>query len=624
MKAPPVVELRKFNSVLKKTADVKYRRLLRSVVMQWAHLGGDFQRLADAVCSWDVPRLIEISDSLVSQKYDTATMHFVANQIAALVRKYPYSRDESKLDPERTAVDSFKLAERRCRRINMWFASWNKRSQKTRPLTGTFERASRWIRYVISDTPDLPEVYSKCDITSGANIGVHGDATNLARKLLAPYWSVNVVARPYFAAALSANFHFSARPAQRSLAGVQSFQVLENDLASCCKVTNYNKVGFVPKTAKTHRAIAVEPLGNTYLQKGCDQALRDRLRRVGLDLSKQGPNQQMAREGSFDDENSFVTIDLSSASDSISIGLCRALLPPDWFYFLNSLRSPSYMLPGSNEPVRYEKFVSMGNGFCFPLQTLLFASLIKGVDSNARPGVDFRVYGDDIIVRKNISCAVISLLERVGFKTNSRKTFVDGPFRESCGSNWYLGEDVTPMTLDWKLDSLENLFKFLNLSRRNVRTSTFFSEVLPDVIGWIPDKFLFYRPYKGRPETGIDPVGLEFRPRWGRHSAWQCPSWLELHVLPVEDRLTEGPNTSWVVMAAALRGSSSSKPFTFRRRVEARIRRVASGCPEQPDIAGGSGWIPTNDGFSIACNAEKPPFLNARRPQFSSPPSRVE
>jgi hypothetical protein len=207
--------------------------------------------------------------------------------------------------------------------------------------------------------------------------------------------------------------------------------------------------------------------------------------------------------------------------------------------------------------------------------------LIIAVSPTARPGRDFRVYGDDIVVRKSIAREVITLLAKVGFKTNARKTFVEGPFRESCGSNWYKGEDVTPMTLDRKLDSLENLFKFINLGRRNELTRLFLEDAVSLVIKEIPDQFLFYRPYKGRPETGIDPQGLEFKPRWTRNSAFQCPEWVELHVVPVEDRTAVTPDHhGWVIMAAALRGHPSSKPFVLRRTVSIRARRVARSGPE--------------------------------------------
>lgn len=583
MKVPSSKELRKLNTSLRagNRPNKVYRKILRSVVEQWTELSKD-DTLEQAIRSWDIPKMLSVSDSLVVQQYSTAAMHFAANQMAALIRKYPWTPKESKLDPEATALATFLSSERSCKRINQWFRARSKRTTKVRPLEGYFHRARNWIRYVLRDAPHLPSVYGKCDFTSGAGLGVHGDMTNLARKLLAESWTVGVTARPIFAAALSANFHYAHRTGANRGVGRQCLQVTENDLDICCTTVNYNKVGFVPKTAKTHRVIAVEPLGNNYLQKGFDQHMRDALRRVGLDLRWQSPNQEMARQGSLhDSEDSFATIDLSSASDSISIGLCRELLPPAWFNFLDRVRSPSYRLPASTEERRYEKFVTMGNGFCFPLQTLLFASLIIAVSPTARPGRDFRVYGDDIIVRKSIAREVITLLAKVGFKTNSRKTFVEGPFRESCGSNWYKGEDVTPMTLDRRLDSLENLFKFVNLGRRNELTRLFLEDAVSIVIKEIPDQFLFYRPYKGRPETGIDPQGLEFKPRWTRNSAFQCPEWVELHVVPVEDRAAATPDHhGWVFMAAALRGHPEKKPFVLRRTVSIRARRVARSGPE--------------------------------------------
>jgi len=313
------------------------------------------------------------------------------------------------------------------------------------------------------------------------------------------------------------------------------------------------------------------------------------LRRVGLDLRWQFPNQEMARQGSFPDSDGFCTIDLSSASDSISTELVRNLLPPDWFFFLNRIRSPSYRLNSEGVSTPYEKFVTMGNGFCFPLQTLIFSALVHAVNPSARPGVDFRVYGDDIIVRRSIANDVISLLSVCGFSTNKRKTFVDGPFRESCGSNWYIGEDVTPMTLDKRLDSLQNLFKFINLSRRNSRSTEVLREARAIVLSAIPDPFLFHRPFSGRPDTGIDPEGLEFTPRWRRNREFQCPEWLELHSIPVEDRLEVSSNASWVVMAAALRGHPSSKLFVKRRSVSLRARFVARSGPEMvqsPSVPG--------------------------------------
>lgn len=423
------------------------------------------------------------------------------------------------------------------------------------------------ILYVLEEHPDLERVYNLADVTGGASLGVHGDATNLARKLLARNWTVTPSALPYFAAALCNNVTYATRVATGN-GVVQSLHVSESDVKRSSVLVNANKIAFVPKTAKTYRSIAVEPFGNGYLQKGIDLLMRNHLKRVGLDLSDQTRNQELARQGSLgSSEDSFCTIDLSSASDSISIELVREVLPPDWFNLLNRVRSPSYLLNGTE--YRSEKFCTMGNGFCFPLETLIFASACHAVNAG-RCGDDFSVYGDDIIVRRKVFDDVLRLLNRIGFKANVKKTFSSGPFRESCGANWYSGEDVTPFTLDFRLDSLSSMFKFVNLARRNPRSSSFLEDSIRFVLSRIPDQFLFYRPYKGASDTGIDPIGIQLTRKWWstRKTPWTL-HWLELETRPVKDELR---CPSWVVLAAALRGHSSEAPFTYRRKVVTRVR----------------------------------------------------
>jgi hypothetical protein len=105
-------------------------------------------------------------------------------------------------------------------------------------------------------------------------------------------------------------------------------------------VVDGNRITFVPKDAQKERTIAIEPTLNLYLQLGVDGFIRRRLKRFGVDLDSQLKNQVLARLGSLqDDENSFVTIDLSAASDSLSLKLCEVLLPSQWYGYLNDLRS---------------------------------------------------------------------------------------------------------------------------------------------------------------------------------------------------------------------------------------------------------------------------------------------
>lgn len=568
MKTPRLKELKILDRQLKRTARNRYRRLLGIAITQYARRTGD-ARLLGLLRSKQYHLLYEAADSLSVQKYSDAATHFAANQVAALVKKYPWDPAEVGLDPEAAALRAFSASEHRCKWMNRWAAATYRRNGDNTDIL--LRRMKSFIRYVLSTEPNLERIYALCDLTAGANVGVTGNATNLYRKLSVEKWSVTPSALPYFAASLCHNFHFATKVAQQN-GVVQSVYVSETDVAKRCEMVVYNKVAFVAKTAKTHRSIASEPLGNGYLQKGVDLEMKQRLKRIGIDLSDQTLNQELARQGSLDDsEEGFCTIDLSAASDSVSTGLVKLLLPPKWFRFLDRIRSPSYRLP-DGAIKRYEKFCSMGNGFCFPLETLIFAAACHAV-TGGRPAKDFSVYGDDIIVRRKAFDGVLSLLKRIGFKPNVRKTFSTGPFRESCGSNWFNGEDVTPFTLDFELDTLSSLFKAINLSRRNARCAVYFSEGVAMLINAIPHPWRFYRPFIGPADTAIDYLDLQFETKWGWAKHTQSLQWFELQHRP---RLDDVSNPhSWIVMAAALRGHPSERPFVVRRTSETRVRSVA-------------------------------------------------
>jgi len=110
------------------------------------------------------------------------------------------------------------------------------------------------------------------------------------------------------------------------------------DEESLFEVVPGNKVTTVPKNAKTDRIIAVEPDMNIYVQLGLGRVIQSRLRRVGIDLTDQSRNQRLAKEGSI--TGNLSTLDLSSASDTVSYELVRLLLPADWVNALEQARSP--------------------------------------------------------------------------------------------------------------------------------------------------------------------------------------------------------------------------------------------------------------------------------------------
>lgn len=245
------------------------------------------------------------------------------------------------------------------------------------------------------------------------------------------------------------------------------------------------KLTFVPKDAKQYRSVVTEPVLSGMCQLGIGDYMKRLLLGAGLDIRDQDKNQVLARIGSLTGD--LATLDLSSASDLVSKELVAFLLPVDWWSFLKRYRSSSVSYEG--DIINLEKFSSMGNGYTFALETLIFYALSWAA---CPKDAVVRAYGDDIIVPTQYAPLVIEVLESCGFDINMNKSFWEGPFRESCGADYLSGINIRPYYFD-TLISCENIFSFHNFLVRNgeqdeadkVRT-TFLDESL-----WIygPDGF---------------------------------------------------------------------------------------------------------------------------------------
>lgn len=228
-----------------------------------------------------------------------------------------------------------------------------------------------------------------------------------------------------------------------------------------------NRVTTVPKSAKTDRVIAIEPDLNMFIQKGIGALIRSALKRVGIDLDDQTRNQVLAREGSI--TGTLCTIDLSSASDTISMKLVEELLPCDWFEAIKQCRSPVGTLPDGTV-IRYQKVSSMGNGFTFELESLIFWALCSSVITLFKPEESrLAVYGDDIIMASSLYHTISWVLSYAGFTVNMKKSHHDGPFRESCGKHYWKGDDVTPLYIREDIKTPDRLIWFCNSIRRWAR-----------------------------------------------------------------------------------------------------------------------------------------------------------
>jgi hypothetical protein len=224
-----------------------------------------------------------------------------------------------------------------------------------------------------------------------------------------------------------------------------------------------NKVITVPKNSKTDRTIAVEPGLNLWFQKGIGTMIRRRLKWVGIDLDSQLRNQQLSKEGSV--TGKLATVDFSSASDTISESVVRELIPNDWLRVMDLSRS-RYGVLGKHQ-FWYEKFSSMGNGFTFELESLIFFGIAHAVCEKLQLSTkDVSVYGDDVIIPVAAYDLFVKVSEFYGFTVNRQKSFSSGEFRESCGAHWYNGQDCTPYYLKEVIEGESRIYHAANSVRR--------------------------------------------------------------------------------------------------------------------------------------------------------------
>lgn len=244
----------------------------------------------------------------------------------------------------------------------------------------------------------------------------------------------------------------------------------------------------VPKTSEIDRCAAKEPDYNMYVQKAAGDEIRRRLKRVGINLNDQTSNQRLARLGSI--EGNLATVDLSSASDSVTTQLVLRLLPDEWFDVLSDLRSPETEIDGVWH--LNEMFSSMGNGFTFELESMIFWALARAAAYHSSTRGRISVYADDIICPVKLEQPLLSTLEFFGFKVNPKKSFFSGSFRESCGVHAFNGEVITPFYVrkvpvdvsDWchLLNSLRRWAGFANTGICDPRFYaiwSLFAEIIP-------------------------------------------------------------------------------------------------------------------------------------------------
>ena len=358
------------------------------------------------------------------------------------------------------AMAAFWAAEARCRDVNRRFRSPLSDSTYRGPnvwlLNATKQKIARILGVTdISDSIDAEEFIDACDWGPGVTSSLRGCHVSATNK----FQSETGITRDCF--------HFVSDLFPEAYPSWSRH--LRRNGSSGLTLEVGNSVTVVPKNAKTDRVIAIEPGINLWFQKGMGSLIRRRLARFGIDLNSQLRNQQLALRGSLD--HSLATVDFSAASDTISKELVRELLPPRWFLLLNSFRSAAGFVDG--RPYVWEKFSSMGNGFTFELESLIFFAAALAVKEYL--GVDgaVSVFGDDVIIPVQCYDLYAGFCDFLGFTINLSKSYKDGEFRESCGSHYFAGLDVKPLFLKEKVTNAQRVFRLANgirllAHRRNV------------------------------------------------------------------------------------------------------------------------------------------------------------
>lgn len=196
----------------------------------------------------------------------------------------------------------------------------------------------------------------------------------------------------------------------------------------------------VPKDARGPRLICCEPSEHQYVQQGLMRLLYDRVERHHLtagfvNFTDQTINQERAREASID--QMYATLDLKDASDRVQWAVVERLFPTNWVRAFDACRTRYVNVNGElYGPLR--KFAPMGSAVCFPVQALVFWSLIR-----AHVKCDVWVYGDDIIVPLDCVKQTMDVLHAFGLVVNVEKSCYRTPFRESCGGDYFSGIDVS-------------------------------------------------------------------------------------------------------------------------------------------------------------------------------------
>lgn len=414
----------------------------------------DWDAYSDLCEDWGLQR--------ISSNTPPSNVHKVRAKlaVATLLKKMESEEPDPSLDE--VAFSNVIKGERSCREFNT-------RGRRRVADSDVTKLARKFIRRLIGDT--VSESVFGQDCRHGPGVTTSNNFRNkdvLSKNSKLPYL-VTTRSVPHARKLIASDQRWldALDQSYRNNFDIPFYQPIDEEhfWAYVLKENDSNKIATVPKDRSKNRPIAIENNLNVMLQLGVDGFIRKRLRRMGINLNSQKKNQLLAREGSWRAGiYRPATVDLANASDTVSLGVCKLLLPVDWYNYLLDLRSTHGIFPDGTR-IRYRKISSMGNGYTFAVESLIFAAIAYAtavIYFGYYPRRACSVYGDDIIVPELCVKECIRNLEAFGFSVNTEKSFLEGPVKESCGADWFCGRLVRTVYLKKRLTTLSDLYSARN------------------------------------------------------------------------------------------------------------------------------------------------------------------
>lgn len=386
------------------------------------------------------------------------------------------------VDREQVAVEAFMDAEAHCRETNAIWQGWHEGWIKFPPrVSSVFHMAQGHVQRILGPRPDLDRL--KLRFGPGATSLTKKRESSIKRKLgKGVSCSDDLVG--WARALLQQMPHLAEIHATTISACIEEFWGIVP------VVIHTGSVSFVRKNWKTDRTTETQPTLNGMLQLAIGDYMAEAMASVpGLDLRDQSLNRRLAYVGSLTGE--VATLDLTSASNCVAVRPVQSLFPEDWFSLLKAARVGVTKVPTVGE-IKLEMFSGMGNGFTFPLQSVLFYSIAKAVATYLkRPAAIVSVYGDDIIVDTEMVPLLVECLTVAGLIVNQSKSYWSGPFRESCGADFLSGIDVRPVFVKSTLTPAVLFALHNGLVRKGMQDLASMVETFihPDLLLYGPDEY---------------------------------------------------------------------------------------------------------------------------------------